>query len=213
LNQDERLGDIVSCYRRHFGDTARVVFDCGTRDGEDADYLSRELNAKQVYAIDASPSAVEATKASYPYMTVIQTALSNYNGTASFTEIISDRKDFVGSSSFVLSKGWDSVQTREITTQVKTMKTLLTELNLTKTQLDVVKVDIEGFTYEFLEGMGELIGNAKVMHLETETFERHQGHRNSEEVKSYMRDNGFELDSVSYEWGSTIEDQVWYRVE
>lgn len=213
MKQEERLGDLVSCYKTHFGETAKIIFDCGTRDGEDADYLSQKLNSQKVYAIDASPRAVEETKSKYPYITVIQTALSNYNGTASFTEIISDRKDFVGSSSLVLSKGWDSVQTRQITTQVKTMKTLLTELKLTETELDIVKVDIEGFTYEFLEGMGDLIVNAKVMHLETETFHRHEGHRSSTEVKSYMEANGFALDSVSYEWGSTIEDQVWYRVQ
>lgn len=213
MNQDERLGDLVSCYKKYFGDTANIVFDCGTRDGDDAEYLRVQLNAKDVYAIDASASAVEKTKSTYPDFTVIQTALSNYNGTASFTEIISDRKDFVGSSSLILSQGWGGVQKREVTTEVKTMKTLLHELGLQNTELDIVKVDIEGFTYEFLEGMGELLRNAKVMHLETETFYRHHGHHSSEEVKAYMQENGFRLDSVSYEWGSTIEDQVWYRVE
>jgi FkbM family methyltransferase len=211
VNQDERLGDLVTAYRYYFGETAKVIFDCGTRDGDDAAYLKRELNATQVFAIDASPSAVELTKRNHPDLIVIETALSNYNGTASFTEIVSDQKDFVGSSSLVLAPGWDAVEKREITTRVKTMRTLLEELGMNETQLDVVKVDLEGFTYEFLEGMGDLLANAKVLHLETETFNRHQGHRSSSEVEAYMLSRGFFLDFVSYEWGPTIQDQVWVR--
>jgi FkbM family methyltransferase len=213
VNQDERLGDIVRAYQYYFGNQASVIFDCGTRDGDDAAYLKEKLNAVDVYAIDASPSAVELTRNNHPDLTVINTALSNYNGIATFTEIISDRKDHVGSSSFILAPGWDGQQTREIETEVKTMRTLLTELGLTKTSLDVVKVDLEGFTYEFLEGMGECIRNAKVLHLETETFARHQGHRTNKDVAAYMISKGFFLDSVSYEWGPQIEDQLWVRQE
>lgn len=213
MNQEERLGDLVTTYQYYFGENAKVIFDCGTRDGDDAAYLKRELNASQVFAIDASPSAVELTKRNHPDLTVIETALSNFNGTATFTEIVSDRKDHVGSSSLVLAPGWEAASKRTITTRVKTMATLLEELGMTDTQLDVVKVDLEGFTFEFLEGMGDLISNAKVMHLETETFHRHQGHRSSSEVEAYMLSRGFFLDSVSYEWGPTIQDQLWVRQE
>lgn len=213
MNQDERLGDLVTAYRYYFGETAKVIFDCGTRDGDDAAFLKRELNGVQVFAIDASPSAVELTKKNHPELTVIQTALSNFNGTATFTEIVSDRKDFVGSSSLVLAPGWEAVSKKEITTPVMTMATLLEQLGLTKTELDVVKVDLEGFTFEFLEGMGDLISNAKVMHLETETFHRHEGHHESAEVEAYMLSRGFFLDGVSYEWGPTIQDQLWVRQE
>lgn len=211
MNQDERLGDLVTAYQYYFSENAKVIFDCGTRDGDDAAYLKEKLNATDVYAIDASPSAVELTRQNHPDLTVINTALSNYNGTATFTEIISDRKDHVGSSSFILAPGWGSAQTREIQTEVKTMASLLKELGLTKTSLDVVKVDLEGFTYEFLEGLGEYINNAKVLHLETEKFARHRGHRPSEDVAGYMISRGFFLDSVSYEWGPQIEDQLWVR--
>lgn len=211
MTQDERLGDLVTAYQYYFSENAKVIFDCGTRDGDDAAYLKEKLNATDVYAIDASPSAVELTRQNHPDLTVINTALSNYNGTATFTEIISDRKDHVGSSSFILAPGWNGQQTREIQTEVKTMATLLKELGLTKTSLDVVKVDLEGFTYEFLEGMGAYIRNAKVLHLETEKFARHQGHRPSEDVAAYMLTKGFFLDSCSYEWGPGIEDQLWVR--
>lgn len=215
MTEDERLGSIVLTYRARFGEIADVVFDCGTRDGDDAAYLQRQLKAKRVFAIDALPSACRQTEANHPELFVINTALSNYNGVASFTEIVSERKDHAGSSSFVLAPGWDNEEKREMKTSVVTMARLIEDLGLADTMLDVVKVDLEGYTYEFLEGMGDYIHNAKVMHLETETFNRHEGHRSSKEVFDYMSSRGFVLYERSYEWGPSIEDQLWVndRVE
>jgi FkbM family methyltransferase len=215
MTEDERLGSIVKAYRSRFGEVADVVFDCGTRDGDDAAYLKRELKAKRVFAIDALPSACQHTQEKHPDLIVLNTALSNYVGTASFTEIVSERKDHAGSSSFVLAPGWDEEEKRQVETSVTTMSSLIEELGLADTMLDVVKVDLEGFSYEFLEGMGDYIHNAKVMHLETETFHRHQGHHGSEEVFDYMSARGFSLYERSYEWGPSIEDQLWVndRVE
>ena len=209
MTEDERLGSIVTAYRARFGEIAQVIFDCGTRDGDDAAYLKRELKAKRVFAIDALPSACEQAEEKHPDLLVINTALSNYVGTATFTEIVSDRKDHAGSSSLVLAPGWEGANKRAVEVQVTTMATLIELLGLQDTMLDVVKVDLEGFTYEFLEGMGDYIDNAKVMHLETETFYRHEGHRNSQEVYDYMTAKGFSLYERSYEWGPSIEDQLW----
>jgi FkbM family methyltransferase len=209
MNQDERLGSLVTAYEYYFETKANVIFDCGTRDGDDAAYLKEQLNATHVYAIDALPSACEITQRNHPDLVVINTALSNYEGSASFTRIVSDRKDYAGSSSLVLAPGWQSVEKEVIQTPVTTMAKLIETLGLQNTMLDIVKVDIEGFSYEFLEGMGDYIHNAKVMHIETETFERHPGHHDSQQVSAYMLSKGFMLDSVSYEWGPSIEDQLW----
>jgi len=215
MTEDERLGSVVKAYQEKFGQTADIIFDCGTRDGDDAAYLMRELQASRVYAIDALESACLQTERNHPYLQVIHTALSNTIGTASFTEIVSTRKDHAGSSSFILAHGWDAEDKRTVQVPVTTMATLIDELGLQDTMLDVVKVDLEGFTYEFLEGMGDYIHNAKVMHLETETFQRHQGHHSNREVYEYMTARGFSLYETSYEWGPSIEDQLWVndRVE
>lgn len=209
MNQDERLGSLVTAYEYYFGSKANVIFDCGTRDGDDAAYLREQLHATHVYAVDALPSACEQTQRNHPDFVVINTALSNYEGFASFNRIISDRKDHAGSSSLILAPGWQKAQKEVIETPVTTMARLIETLGLQDTMLDIVKVDLEGFSYEFLQGMGDYIYNAKVMHIETETFKRHEGHHNNDEVVAYMLSKGFMLDSVSYEWGPTIEDQLW----
>ena len=215
MTEDERLGSVVRAYKEKFGKTADIIFDCGTRDGDDAAYLMQKLQAKHVYAIDALFSACEQTRTNHPQLNVIHTALSNKVGSVLFTEIVSERKDHAGSSSLVLAPGWDKEDKRTVEVLVTTMATLIKELGLQDKTIDVVKVDLEGFTYEFLDGMGDYIHNAKVLHLETETFYRHDGHHNNQEVRSYMLDRGFSLYETSYEWGPSIEDQLWVndRVE
>lgn len=73
----------------------------------------------------------------------------------------------------------------------------------------MVKVDLEGYTFEFLHGMGDWLKRVGVFHLETEKFERHEGHHGTSEVEAFMFMNGFVLVERSYEWGPHIEDQVW----
>jgi FkbM family methyltransferase len=208
MNQDERLGDIVDTYRKHFWHTAETVFDIGTRDGDDAKYLSDRLGAGYVLAVDANPVAVQATLRAHPSFTVVECAVSNFDGEGTFTRIVSDRKDFAGSSSLIKHQDFgEPVET--FTVRVARMDTLIDELGLSGKLFDVVKVDVEGFTFECVQGFGDYVSRVKMFHLETETFERHPGHHNSVEVKELMTQLGFELVSVSYEWGPQIEDQLW----
>lgn len=207
MSEDQRLGSLVSIYKSRFGETASVIWDCGTRDGDDAAYLAAELQAKKVIAIDANPIAVERTKNKYPHFRVIHTAITNYDGLTSFDMIQSQRKDYAGSSSIIRVQHFAGASYHTITVSANRMDTLIKGLE--PIDLDLVKVDIEGFTYEFLEGMGEHLKRVKVFHLETEKIQRHKGHKTSSEVKAFMEKAGFELVEVSYEWGPFIEDQIW----
>lgn len=111
---DERLGTVVQAYREWFGDTARVIVDAGTRDGDDAAWLRDQLNAQLVIAVDANPIAVDRTAAKYPDFVVVEIALADYDGKHSFAQIVSDRKDFEGSSSLTQYGAWDDVRTLEV---------------------------------------------------------------------------------------------------
>ena len=211
------LEPLATNYRKFFGDTAEIIFDVGTRDGHDAFYLEFTLNSKHEYAIDANPEAIKATQKNYPHMAVIHTAISDYDGITSFQQVSHEREDYVGCSSIYAQKLVDqedfkgNVTTIEV--PVKKMTTLLSELNLLDTIIDVMKVDIEGYTWEFLIGLEDKIKNVKCFHLETEQYATHPNHKNSKMIKDFMNYNGFYLADVSYEWGWHIEDQVWINKE
>jgi FkbM family methyltransferase len=207
------LEPLVTNYRKFFGDTANIIFDVGTRDGHDAFFMEFILNSTYEYAIDANPEAIKATQKNYPHMAVIHTAISDYDGTTSFQQVFHEREDYVGCSSIYAQKLVEqedfkgNVTTIEV--PVKKMTTLLSELNLLDTIIDVIKVDVEGYTWEFLMGLEDKINNVKCFHLETEQNATHPNHKNSKMIKEYMTRNGFYLADVSYEWGWEIEDQVW----
>jgi FkbM family methyltransferase len=202
------LQPAVETYKQYFGGNAETIIDVGTRDGDDAEFLRQQLNGKYVYAIDANPIAVEATMSRYPEFKVFQTAISNYNGTTSFVQIVSDKIDEAGSSSIENYSFFEGAVYNTIDVDVIRMDKFI-EDSVDQNVIDVVKVDIEGYTYEFLEGLGSYLNNIKMLHLETETFERQEGHKNNNEVLNFMTNAGFLLAGVTYEWGPRIQDQVW----
>lgn len=207
MTPEERLGEIVVAYRENFGDVAAVIYDAGTRDGDDASYLAETLGAKTVVCFDANPLAVVETQARYPSFTVIETALADYDGEAVFTQIVSDRADHAGSSSLTNVWEWPDAELNQIHVNVARMDSLIESRKLPIP--DIIKVDLEGYSYEFLLGLGDYLSRVKLLHLETETFERHEGHKDNKTVAEFMKANGFRLVCTSYEWGPSIEDQTW----
>lgn len=202
------LQPAVETYKQYFGGTAETIIDVGTRDGDDAEFLRQQLGGKYIYAIDANPIAVEATMDRYPEFEVFETAISNYNGTTSFVQIVSDRIDEAGSSSIENYSFFEGATYNTIDVNVIRMDKFIEEF-VNQDIIDFIKVDIEGYTYEFLEGLGKEINKVKMLHLETETFDRQEGHKNNNEVLNFMTNAGFLLAGVTYEWGPRIQDQVW----
>lgn len=202
------LQPAVETYKQYFGGTAKTIIDVGTRDGDDAEFLRQQLGGKYIYAIDANPIAVEATMDKYPEFEVFETAISNYNGTTNFIQIVSDKIDEAGSSSIENYSFFEGATYNTINVNVIRMDKFIEEF-VSQDIIDFVKVDIEGYTYEFLEGLGNEINKVKLLHLETETFDRQEGHKNNNEVLNFMTNAGFLLAGVTYEWGPRIQDQVW----
>ena len=206
--ENKWLEPAVEAYKKYFGDTANIIFDIGTRDGDDAEYFREKLNGIQIYALDANPLAVQETKRRYPNFNVIETAISNYDGRTKFTQIISNDKDLEGCSSFVnIHQTQGRGSQFEIDVPVMRLDSFLKTHKINS--VDIIKIDTEGFSYEVLEGMGDTIHNVKLLHVETEAFSRHEGHKNNVEIKKFMEDKDFTLVDLSYEWGPTVEDQVW----
>lgn len=202
------LDPIVDKYKEYFDNEASVIFDVGSRDGDDAAYLKDRLGADQVYAIDANPLAVDQIKERHPDFNTFFTAVSEYDGTTEFVQIVSDDKDHAGSSSIENYSFFEEAIYNTITVPITRMDTFIEANGLQDTILDVVKVDIEGYSYEFIMGMGDYVKNVKLFHLETEMFDRHPGHKNNNLVIDLMTERGFLLCHTSYQWQS-IQDQIW----
>jgi len=207
--QNKWLEPAVDAYKKYFGDTANIIIDIGTRDGDDAEYFREKLNGSKIYAFDANPLAVEETKKRYPKFNVIESAVGNFNGQTSFTKIISENIDQAGCSSMEVVHEFENVKYEKILVPITRLDYFLDEEGLSGEVIDIIKIDTEGFSWEVLLGMGNALENVKLMHVETETYDRHPGHIKSRGIADYLNNNKFICVDRSYEWGPLVEDQVW----
>ena len=209
------LEPVVTNYRKYFGSKAPLIIDIGTRDGDDAYYLYRELQGTKVIAIDANPKCFQLTKSRYPWMSTHQCAITESNGEITFTEVISEDIELLGTSS-IFSKdtsidppaSYYEGKTQEITVPTVRLDTLLVKTADTGT-IDVVKIDTEGYSWQVLQGFGKRLKDVKILHIETENVQLHPDHITGDKISEFMKTNGFVLVDASHEWGSKMEDQVW----
>jgi FkbM family methyltransferase len=210
------LEPVVSNFRKYFGKSAPVVIDIGTRDGDDAAYFSRKLKSTTTVAIDANPEAIDITNLRYPWMNILHTAISDHDGETSFQQVVSENESMAGCSSIYANKVANEPQFKDIvntiTVPLARMDTLLEDLGLNEL-IDVVKVDVEGYTWEVLQGFGDRLKDVKLFHLETEVEPTHANHKNNKQIIKWMEEQKFVLVDISYEGSNGInggiEDQVW----
>lgn len=214
--ENKWLDPVVEAYREYFGGTAENIFDIGTRDGDDAEMLREHLNvlAENVYAIDANPLAIMKTRQAYPLFNLYKNGVSDTEGTMKFLQVHGD-KDAEGTSSLDIGKMRDpffAERSTVIEIPVVRMDTLLRTIGKLGDPISVVKVDVESYTMECLLGFGSALDDVEVFHLETERAYDREGHVNNLGVAKFMREHGFFLVDVSYEWGDGIQDQVWVNL-
>jgi FkbM family methyltransferase len=209
------LEPVVLNFRKHFDSDAPVIIDIGTRDGDDAYYLYKNLNSTRVIAIDANTSAIASTQAKYPWMDVIYSAVTHQDGDTEFHIVKGGNKEASGTSSiFNKDRSIDPApeyyadKIHKVIVPSTRMDTLLARLGLNE-KIDVIKVDTEGYSWQVLQGFGDRLKDVKLFHLETEKTPVHDTHVTTEKIIQFMEDNGFVLVDTSYEWGWNIEDQVW----
>lgn len=210
LSHASRLDPIINTYRAHYTNPNLIV-DVGARDGDDTTALVDALGGHGI-AIEARPDAAEQIRTRHPHLTVLDVAVHDHDGVTGFAVLESDDVNVQGSSGFRFERSYAlGVTAHVIQVQCRRLDGILPPGTI-----DVLKVDIEGFTLEALHGLGARIADVRVAHLETETharagapwFER----VTNDVVAEFMRRHGFTLTDLAYEWGPSIEDQTWVRL-
>jgi len=206
------LQPIIDGYQKHFSGPISKIMDVGSRDGDDAQWLLLQLgneDACEVICIEARENAALEIKNKYPNFTVFQTAVSNFIGEAKFVQM--NNPEFFGSSSLELTRA-NAYQTESTIIDVPvTRLDAIIEPGI----IDVLKIDVEGHSVPTIEGMGSLMKDVLIAHIETETPERAAWGEPSNNLKviEIMQDLGFCLANVSYQWGWSLQDQVWINTK
>lgn len=215
------LSSTVDAYLKEHGRTdSPVIYEVGSRDGEDGIELALRLSGqthlntrqyKNIILFECNPPQQSMIEAKYPHATLIKEAISDKKGTVEFLQIHGD-KNMIGSST-MNTKRSDSWIKETTTIKVKTRRLddVIKELGHTSTDIDIMKIDIEGFTAEALRSLGKYLRNVRVFHLETEIGGVARAETNID-IANFMQSNGYLCTALENEWGEHIQDQVWLRI-
>ena len=206
------LQPIIDEYQKHFSGPISKIVDAGSRDGDDAQWILDRLPFQedvQVICVEARKSAAEAIQQKYPNFLVFATAVSDFVGSSKFVEMTED--EFVGSSSLMLERQ-NAYSTKSVIIDVPVTRL---DMILPSGTIDILKIDVEGHSIPVISGMGDRMEDVLVAHIETETPERKAWGEpsNNLEVMEIMQDLGFSLANVSYQWGWSLQDQVWINTK
>jgi len=89
-------------------------------------------------------------------------------------------------------------------------------LHIIDESIDMMKIDVEGATYDVFEGMGDLLDTVKIMHIETETVAYFSGQKMLHDgVCNFLKTLGFTMLKLA---GARIQhgtqyDSVWINNE
>lgn len=171
----------------------QYIMEVGSRDGRDAAFLSEYWNIphKQCIVIDANPVACERITADYPDMMVYNCGLGAVSQILPFNEITADN---TGESSF-LDRGWSvPVTSSVISVNCYTYSDFIRDIGLCGKPVDLIKVDVEGYGYEFASGISDSDAkNIKFIQMELEHIPYWKNQRLINDVIALMKSKGFAL--------------------
>lgn len=211
------LNSTVETYVKHFGTTdSPLIYEVGSRDGHDGFELAQRISEghidwNNIILFECNPPQQEVIKSNYPQATLVTEAISDRAGEVSFMQIHGD-KNMVGSSTLNLDRNDPWIQeTSTIKVKTRRLDSVIEELGHGTFDIDVMKIDIEGYTWEALQSLSKYLRNVKVFHLETEP-EGNARNKTNLEIALFMQERGFKCTALEHEWGPTIQDQVWCRI-
>lgn len=202
------LSNYVKVLREKTNIEPRILFEAGSKTGDDALWLAKKLSIPNegVFIVEPHSKFFSDIIQKYPQFTVLNLAIFNKNGTMVFHEANN------------LDDGRSSLMDREIYTknftqkEVKTvrMDTLMKELNIDT--VDTFKLDVEGASYEVLESFGERICDLKSVQIEAEYKEVWKQQKTYSCIIDFMTDNNF-VNVWEHDIIGIQVDSVWVKKE
>jgi len=185
--------------------TVKNVFEIGANYCQDAAGLQYmfKLPDCDVYAFEAHPDIVAEARKLYSF-NIIHTAVSNNPGTVEFNCVPLDTGD-PGTSSMRSCSAYH--YEKKVQVQAIRMDDFLKERNIK--EIDFLKVDVEGCSYEVLEGFGSRLTDVKIIHVEHEHEPAWDGQKLFEDIENLLKDNDFIM--VYFQRYNTQSDSFWVQ--
>ncbi|MBS0628577.1 MAG: FkbM family methyltransferase [Verrucomicrobia bacterium] len=194
---------VVERIKTFLSDTP-VIVEAGTYDGQDTVELSKLLPEAQIYTFEPVPELFNKSAKrleSFNNIKIYNHALSDKTGKG--TMYLSEQKGAAGivsmSSSLLAPKEHliyspDTLFKNTIEVSTTTIDNWAEENNIST--IDVLKLDIQGNELNVLMASPKILSTVKAVLIEVEFVEAYEGQYLFEEIKLWMEEWGFELDTL-----------------
>lgn len=205
------LQDFVEIIKKNNIDFTSIV-EIGSRDGKDADLLKKKFDIldENVHIIEPNPVCFNKIKTDYPNYNVYEIAISNKVGRETFYQVNTLHEDLNGLSSLLYREIYETpvLDVKQIGVIVKTADVFITENKIEKC---IVKIDVEGLTYEVLEGFGDTLKDIIAIHLESEAYPIWEKQKTTNDIFQLLSDQFVCLTKKRVtEQGHHIQyDEIW----
>jgi FkbM family methyltransferase len=182
----------------------RNLLEVGANLGQDSAYLSHiwRIENQNVYAIEPIAEYANAISKTYGF-TTLPLAASNQAG-FSMLKFQSNPSVNLGNAS-LHSHPTNDVREEQVATE--RLDVILDRLMVS--ELDFLKIDVEGHAFHVLEGLGSAITNVRIIQLETDNFPIWNNSVTQEKVFKLLTDNDFILINFEISRDGIQGDSLW----
>ena len=179
------VAEFAEAVLRHIArEDIRVVVDLGAMDGGDTLAMRDCFPWARTIAVEALAANFEQYLSWLPGIEAHRAVIGGRNAEAPFFE-----KSVNAVHSLYERETQDTVRVH--TVRVETLAAFCRRIGVD--QIDVLKIDVEGGTLDVLEGFGDLLGDLKAVHVETEAVPFFRGQRLDSEVTQFLSAHGFRM--------------------
>lgn len=163
----------------------------GSRDGHDTHTISNILSIEPAncYIFEAHPDCFANIQKQYPQYNSVNCAISNKTEPIIFNAGIIGIEGNIGCSS-ILDDTNGTFQSKKVTVDGWRFDDIYKHVGLGV--VDLVKIDVEGHTYEVLEGFGKILQCTKAIQLELEHKESWKDQKLYHDISNFLIKNSFE---------------------
>lgn len=215
-------------YKEIFEENPKNILEIGSRDGDDANYIKEyfNINDNNVHIVEPNPSSNKLIRNKFPKYNIYDFAISQIFGVIKFNSIdlskceytltIEQEKMLNGMASIMERGHYTNDPVDDILEKTQNWinvlsvdgKTLLKLIN--DDVYDIVKIDVEGATYNVLRSFGEDLKKLKYIHMEAEKKPLWENQITYDIIKNYMLKMGFE-EHYNTEYSFEQFDTIWYN--
>jgi len=206
----EYLDRVSNLIAEFTGEVPGNIFEVGANFAQDAAYLARKwhLTPDNVVVFESHPEISGKVRNHYDFQ-VVPKAVAIVNSVMEFNAVKLGSTLNTGISSLLQHSVNDQTENEIVEVEVIRLDSFA-EINGWK-RIDFLKIDVEGMTFEVLEGLGDFLENVRYIQIETELIPVWKGQRTQQQVYQLLEENRFQLIEHLTQMDGVQADSLWIR--